>query len=314
MAAHNVIQQEGTDGSTYRQRVREAGYRAWNDGLLVMQTIWAGLGGAENAVSWFREQPDQWEVFVDPRYREVGVGHAVDEQGVRYFVIVFGVRPAVLPIFINDGAEATDSPVVAVRLTNENAVPLGEGTWMGKAIEVRLSNSPDFEGQAWQPWESLLPWTLEGTEPGTYAVYAEYRDGAGRTAVGEDTIRLTAPGESSVPTSGGPEETAAPAVPPITTPEAPQPAPTAAETPVPVDPVEPATETPIDASPVEEPTPLPRPTGEPDEAVPTWTPLPPEGTLAVAEDGSGPDWPLILVLILQGGAWLLGLALFLRRR
>ncbi|NBD36386.1 MAG: hypothetical protein GVY30_10385, partial [Chloroflexi bacterium] len=174
---------EGSDGSTYRQRIREAGYRAWNDGLLTSEVNWMGLGDAADAVNWFRNNPEQWELLSDPRYREVGIGYDEDADGVRYFVITMGSRPGVLPIFINDGAETTDSPQVAVRLTNEQAEPLGEGAWIGKAIEVRLNDTPEFDEAPWQPWEPLLPWQLASTEPGSHAVYVEYRDGAGRTAV-----------------------------------------------------------------------------------------------------------------------------------
>ena len=187
---------EGSDGSTYRQRIREAGYRAWNDGLLTSEVNWMGLGDAADAVNWFRNNAEQWELLTDPRYREVGIGYDEDADGVRYFVITLGSRPGVLPIFINDGAETTDSPQVAVRLTNEQAEPLGEGAWIGKAIEVRLNDTPEFDEAPWQPWEPLLPWQLASTEPGSHAVYVEYRDGAGRTAVAEDTIRLVAPGEA----------------------------------------------------------------------------------------------------------------------
>ena len=305
MAENGRIDQVGSDGSTYQQRIREAGYRAWDNGLLVNESIWAGLGTAENALNWFQEQPERWAMFVDPRFREVGVGYARDTQGINYFTIDFGSRPGVLPIFINDGAEVTESPQVALRLTNEQAEPLGEGARIGEAIEVRVSNSPDFDGEPWQPWESLIPWTLEGTEPGSYAVYVQFRDGAGRTTISEDTIRLVSPGEA--PTAAPlPETTAAPDVTPLPTstpqetgaepePTAPPstPMPTAAAgTPLPT---QPSVDTPESAA-----TPMP-----------TWTPLPTETWV---ESNGGTDWSLLTVFVLQGVALFLGLPLFLRRR
>jgi len=306
MAENARIDQVGSDGSTYQQRIREAGYQAWDNGLLVNETIWAGLGTAENALNWFREEPDRWKFFVDPRYREVGVGYASDPQGVNYFVVDFGSRPGVLPIFINDGAEVTESPQVALRLTNEQAEPLGEGARLGEAIEIRISNSPDFDGEPWQPWEELVPWTLEGTEPGSYAVYVQFRDGAGRTTISEDTIRLVSPGDA--PTESPlPETTAVPEVTPLptSTPEgaggetAPTPLPTR-----PVPSVEESTplptQTPLDTTESAEITPLP-----------TWTPLPTETWV---ESNGGTDWPVLIIFLLQGIAWLLGIALFLRRR
>ncbi|HQE93516.1 MAG TPA: CAP domain-containing protein [Anaerolineae bacterium] len=288
-----VATHAGADGSDYRKRIREAGYRAWNDGLLVDEAVWLGLGKPTDALNWFYEQAEEWTRFTDTRYREIGVGYAEDGQGVHYFVITFGARPGVLPIFINDGAAVTDSPLVAVRLTNENAEPLGEGSWIGKAIEVQLSNTPDFSDVPWQPWEELLPWSLAGTEPGDYSVYVQFRDGAGRTTVAEATIRLVAPGE----------------VPPTSTPWSgivlPTPAqlPTGPETPAAVQPtVETgahATATPPLSS--TEVTPLP-----------TWTPL---VDLELQDTESKPaTWPLLVGFLLQGVALLLGIAAFLRRR
>ncbi len=293
IARRGVATHEGSDGSDYRRRIRDAGYRAWNDGLLVDEAVWLGLGGPAEALNWFYGNPEEWARFTDPRYREIGVGYAEDSQGVHYLVVTFGARPGVLPIFINDGASVTDSPVVAVRLTNEEAVPLGEGSWIGKAIEVQLSHTPDFNDVPWQPWEPLLPWALSGTEPGDYAVYVQFRDGANRTAVAEATIRLVAPGE----------------VPPTATPwpglilQPTTPFPTAPETPAVT---QPATEsgTPF--------APTPTPVFATPEPFPTWTPL---AEPELQDTKTGPsNWPLIAGFLLQGVALLLGAAAFLRRR
>ena len=199
IAAMGTVTHQGSDGTDYRQRIREARYDAWEDGLMVNETYWMGLGTARDAVTWMRNDPESWQVLTASDYREIGIGYAED-GGIHFYVINVGSRPGVVPIFLNDGAELTDSPQVAVRLTNEEAVPLGEGTWMGKAIEVRLSASPEFGEIPWQPWEPLLPWLLEGTAPGEYAVYVQYRDGAGRVSTVGDTIQLVAAGSAPLPT------------------------------------------------------------------------------------------------------------------
>ena len=309
---------EGSDGSTYRQRIREAGYRAWNDGLLTSEVNWMGLGDAADAVSWFRNNAEQWKMLSDPSYREVGIGYNEDADGVRYFVITLGSRPGVLPIFINDGAESTDSPQVAVRLTNEEAEPLGEGAWIGRAIEVRLNDTPDFDEAPWQPWEPLLPWQLRSTEPGRHAVYVEYRDGAGRTAVAEDTIRLVAPGET--PPTPTPLLITEPQTPTTTIPpeegegtdeegDAGSPTPTtdAVDAPVLLTPT--AT---LPTSKTSEPETRAERAEPPTQITPrpTWTPLP---TDAPAVERAPTDWPLAAALLLQGVALLLGFAAFLRR-
>ncbi|MFP4343101.1 MAG: CAP domain-containing protein [Anaerolineales bacterium] len=302
MAAHTLTGSEGSDGSTHQQRIREVGYQAWHDGLLVNEFVWLGLGSAENALRWLLNQPEQWSTFTREDYREVGIGFATDAGGVNYFVVDFGSRPGVLPIFINDGAETTDSPVVAVRLTNEEAVPLGEVSRMGKAIEVRISEDLDFTTAEWQPWEALLPWTLGTTEPGTYPVYVEFRDGAGRTTRSEDTIRLVSTGETREPTAELPEvtpetEPSTPTPEPETTEAAPPPPAETGAPPLPTYVPEATAPTPAAATPAPEP---------------TWTPLP-TPTLFEGDGGEELDWTLLTVLLLQALAWALGIALLLRR-
>ena len=292
----SALTHTGSDGSTYAQRIREARYQAWNDGLLVDEVLWTGLGSAEDALVWFYTSPE-WSKLTDPRHREIGVGYA-DDAGVRYFVVTLGARPGVLPVFLNDGVEVTDLPQVALRLTNENAVPLGDAAWIGRAIEVRLSNTPEFEGLPWQPWEALLPWQLAGDQPGDYAVYVQFRDGAGRTAISEDTVRLVLPGEApappapllSLPQRAAQPDDGSPDVPEDgDEPAVPAPLPTVGATPAP-----------------DEPQP-----GENVTPVPTWTPLP-EDPVEAPETGSI-DWPLLLAVLFQILAVILGALAFLRR-
>ncbi|HRT31073.1 MAG TPA: hypothetical protein P5211_01505, partial [Anaerolineae bacterium] len=198
----------------------------------------------------------------------------------------------------------TDRPQVVIHLTNEEAVPLGEGRWIGQAIEVRLGETPNLEDAPWQPWEPLLPWVFSNDTPGDYAVYVEFRDGAGRTTISQDTIQLTAPGEG---------EPLAPTVPhqEVT----PPPEPTVEATTVPTD-EPPVMETPVVTAP---PTPIPTlavatstpaPTAEP-LSTPALTPTP---VAALVSERRPVDWPLVSVVLLQGIALLLGVATFLRRK
>ncbi|MBN1250037.1 MAG: hypothetical protein JXC32_20400 [Anaerolineae bacterium] len=301
------VTHEGSDGSDYQQRIREARYQAWNDGLMVNEVLWAGLGTADDALVWFYTNPE-WATLTDGRYREAGVGYA-DDNGVRYFVVTLGSRPGVLPIFINDGYSTTESPAVALRLTNEEAVPMGDAAWIGQAIEIRTNNAPDFTGLPWQPWEPLVPWALPSEEPGEYAVYVEFRDGADRTAIAEDTIRLVAPGESPptpTPFLALPERSGSPAG---ATPEAETPAPE-----IPGDGTAPPTVPPATLPPDIEITPMPVVPEVGDEPItpyPTWTPLPTE-TPAVSGDPQA-NLPIVLAFLLQGAALLIGVAVFLRR-
>jgi hypothetical protein len=175
---------------------------------------------------------------------------------------------------------------------------------MGKAIEVRLSNTPDFEGKPWQPWEPLLPWMLESTEPGNYAVYVEFRDGAGRTTVAEDTIRLVEP-ESFQPTPN-----TALRLPTST----PQPTPVTEDTPetITATPSEPSESESGTVPPPTEPPSSPEP-GQTYTPLPTWTPLPDEAGMEPLE-ATPMDWPLVLAFLFQALAVILGIAAFLRRK
>ncbi len=304
LAVHRLASHTGSDGSTPRQRIAEAGYAAWGNGAVVGENFWTGYGSIQDALEWFMGDPPHRENILSIRYREIGIGVATDSEGQVYYVLDFGARPNVLPVFINDGAPTTESPQVAVRLTNEEAYPQGEGSaYMGRAIEVRLSNTPDFSGAPWQSWEPLLPWTLPA-EPGEHWVYVQFRDGAGRTAGSADSILLVPPGVS--PTPSAPTETPAP-LPTFT----PTPAPSPSPSPLPPTRIPTLSPSP---TPGEIPSPSPSPLTVPRAATrtpfPTWTPLP----AAPARAGGGSDRLLGFLFGLEGFAIILGIYLALRRR
>ncbi len=281
----------GSDGSTAKKRITVAGYAAWtrDDGELVVgENVWTGA--IEDGLAYFLENPPQRENILSPVYREIGIGVAADANGQNYYVLNFGARPNVLPIFINDGAANTDNPEIAIRLTNEEFRPEGQGiVFMGQAIEIRISNEPVFDDLPWQSWEPLVPWTLPDT-PGEHTVYVQLRDAANRTAASVDTIVL-GEGAITVPTL----------IPPSPTTEA-----TAAPSPA----ATPTSATP--SLPVPTPSPLvPSPSPLPLNFTPlsTWTPLPPASPLETGDH----DMPLGAVVALQGLALILGLYLALRR-
>ena len=320
LAASQISSHEGSDGSTAKQRIGEAGYAAWTwDGgsLIVGENFWTGRSPIEDALAFFLEDPAHRDNILSTTYRELGIGVATGAAGRNYYVLDFGVRPNVLPIFVNDGAASTDDPQVAIRLTNEEARPGGQGTsFMGQAIEIRISDDPDFDDLAWQPWAPLVPWTLPDT-PGEHTVYVQFRDAAGRTAASADAIFLgqgTPATSTPVPPTPTPEPTDTP-VPPSPTPEPtatpeptliPTPGPTAVLTAtVTVTPEPPPTPAPTATSYVSSPSPVaPRLT-----PFPTWTPLP---TVAPQEPRE-PEAPLGLLAALQGAAIILGLGLALHR-
>lgn len=325
MATNQASSHIGSDGSMPKQRIREAGYAAWtqDDGeLIVGENFWIGRSTIEDALAFFLNDPPQRENVLSPIYREIGIGVATDADGRDYYVLDFGVRPNVLPIFINDGAASTDAPQVAIRLTNEDVRPEGQGAnFMGLAIEIRISNEPSFDNLPWQPWEPLIPWTLADT-PGEHAVYIQFRDAAGRTAAAVDTIVL---GEGAVaaPTSVPPSPTSEPTAIPVPPSAVPEPTITAIPEPA-ATPMSVVTSVP-EPPPATESPPAPQiSTAVPSPLTitpfPTWTPLPTPTPQQDDTPSPLPPWLASLVRLalpslvaLQGIAIILGIYLILRR-
>jgi hypothetical protein len=307
----------GSDGSYEHERIAEAGYAAWtrNGGpTIVDENLWAGTGGPEDAMAFFLDDPIHRANILSERYREIGIGVAVADDGRHFYVLNFGARPNVLPIFINDGAETTDEPEVAIHLTNENARPSGEGTSkMGEAIEIRISEDPEFEDASWRSWSTFASWTLPN-DVGEHTVYVQFRDAAGRTAISADTIYL---GEGTPPTptplAGAettlPSATPEPAAPsPTTTAQPATPLATPSATPsvvVPSVTPEPPTASPGSPTPFPTWTPLPSPTMEERDDSTDLLPPPADSDKQVELSG--------LVAVLQAIALILGISLVLRR-
>lgn len=313
----------GSDDSDAPERIDEAGYAAWTeDGgeLVVAENVWSGSGDPSEALAAFLQDATFRANLLSDRFREVGVGVASAPDGSWIYVLDFGARPNVLPIFINDGAATTENREVALRLTNERVRPEGEGAiFIGEAVEIRISDEPSFEQLSWQPWAQLVSWTLPDFA-GEHTVYVQFRDAAGRTAASADGILLDQ-GTGISPTVGPQTATSmtpSEAIEPTTEPTSDAGGPSEVVT------LEgPAGEaaTPSAGTPMPGPTASGVPSGELSSRptpFPTWTPLPspepisteadgdPESALALPALG---DYgrPLAIVGVLQGVVILLGL-------
>jgi uncharacterized protein YkwD len=298
IAANGLASTTGSNGSTPGHRIAAAGYNAWrsDDGEpVVAENVWAGLGTIDDALAYFLGDEASSRNLLSSAFREIGIGIAAGADGRDYFVLDFGARPNVLPIFINYGDINTEGAQVAIRLTNEDVQPRGQGTiFMGRAIEIRIGDEPSWESLAWQPWEELVPWTLPNT-PGEHTVYVQFRDGAGRTAASGDSIWLgPAPPPTAVASPIPQVEATAAAAPS----EGSEPAPGAGT--------------------ITQPPPTPLPAGTAVRVAitpfPTWTPLPTKGapveTVVTSDEA---EYPFGLLLGLQGVALVLILYLVLRR-
>lgn len=319
----------GSDGSDEQERIEEAGYAAWtldDDQVVVAENVWSGQGTPQDALAFFLEdQPDRDNVLSDA-YREIGIGVATDADGGSVYVLDFGARPNVLPIFVNDGAATTENREVAVRLTNERVRPEGQGAgFIGEAIEIRVSDEPTFEDLTWRPWAPLVSWTLPDVA-GEHTVYVQFRDAAGRTAASADGIVLDR-GTPATPTTVPSTSTPTPRPTDTGVPASPTPQPTDTQEPATPTDQPTVTATPSPAASPPEPSPSPSSSASPvlrATPFPTWTPLPsPDPTPVDLEEMgektlslpnmSGYRRSLAAVGVLQGVVIVLGVYWFLRR-
>jgi hypothetical protein len=325
LATNQASSHIGSDGSMPRERIAQVGYAAWtqaNGELVAGENFWIGRSTIEDALAYFLNDPPQRATLLSTTYREMGVGVATDADGRSYYVLDFGVRPNVLPVFINDGATNADNAQVAIRLPNENVRPEGQGaSFVGEVIEIRVSNEPSFENSVWQSWEELIPWTLPDV-PGEHTVYVQFRDAAGRTAAQADTIILgqgVAAAPTPIPSTATPQPSPT-LVPPSATPESVAPSmPEATPTSLPIDGsvTEPPT---LTAPPAVQHTATSASSASAAAPFPTWTPLPTATPPSDDVPSDGPAWLAKLTRIalpslaaLQGLVILLGIYLVLLR-
>lgn len=340
MANKGFVDEIGSDGSTARKRVEAAGYPKWSGAQIWSEAIYAGQTTFDEALDFFLGDAGQRRALLSDRVREVGIGIAKDNLRT-YWTITFGAQPGVLPIFINEGAAVTNDRNVAVQLTQENAVPNGEGNIIGRVVEVRLGSTPNLSNASWQPWEALLPFTLE-RGAGTKTVYVEMRDGAGRVTLASDSIEYdpnSKPGVKPV-APGNDAATLVPAPSPTLAP-----LPTATVVPLDVNPVVTLPPEPSATSqPALAPSATPPASGATPAAVvmviaPTSTAMPPvpRATTIVVEQAGGSsfvelptpeapavrqfgagsslaDWLLPLYLVVQAGVIAGAIILFIRRK
>jgi hypothetical protein len=255
MASTGQINHTGSDGSTSTQRILEAGYDAYEFGLVASENIFGGTGGAELPFDAWMDDSGAQANLLHEKYREVGIGLANDDQGRGFWTLSVGAQPNVLPVLINGGITSVDTVSVTLSLTPENVVPEGRGTAMGQPVAYRASTSPEFPDAEWAPWAEQVSFMLDDT-PGQQSVHVQLRDAEGRTAVsqaavtltGQDTITatatLTATAENETPgsptatqpstASASPTLTVAPSATPtgaVTATATPAPSPTASPTP-----------------------------------------------------------------------------------
>ncbi len=175
IAARRAVGHEGSDGSTPLERMAAAGYAGFSSGIVGLEIVYAGAL-SDQTLDWWMDSPDSLEAALSAIFREIGIGFTQGADGLAYWALLFGARPNVLPIFINNGAVQTSNPLVTLTLSNEGAMLNGDGdNVIGLAREIRVSNLEEGAEVDWEPWTAAITWTLSSGE-GVKTVQVEFRD------------------------------------------------------------------------------------------------------------------------------------------
>ena len=190
MASRGRVDRSGSDGSTPKSRILNAGYGQWTIGPVIDEAIYGGTGGTQGAFDWWMGTDTDQRRILSNRFREVGIGAVTAANGWVYWTLDLGAQPNVLPAFVDGGVSSVDTTTVTLTLTTENAVPSGEGaSTIGQPVQVRVSSDESFSGTDWQPWATQVPFQLQAQAQ--QKVYILYRDTEGRTASFTIAVKLT---------------------------------------------------------------------------------------------------------------------------
>ncbi len=106
----------------------------------------------------------------------MGPGNSSYNLGLR----IAAVPTQVVSFVLNGGAATTADPVVTLDNTATNS-----------PTEYMASESRDFSGAVWEPYDAAPVFTLSSSAGGTKTVYFKVRNGLGESAPVSDTIDLT---------------------------------------------------------------------------------------------------------------------------
>ncbi len=175
---------QDTNGNWPNHRARAFGYL----GMAGAENAFCGYVTPKQAISGWMSSPGHRANLLDPNSREVGLGYyRRTGDGRGYVTQDFGADPAYPPVVIENEAITTTSPMVNLYIYNRSEGAGFAGT--GMATEMSVSNTPCFEGAAWEPYAANKSWVLESGQ-GWRSVYVKTRDIFGRTMTVSDTIYL----------------------------------------------------------------------------------------------------------------------------
>jgi uncharacterized protein YkwD len=171
-----------SQGRTPGERMRAAGFirlGAWAENAVCNATT------PEAAVRAWMQSPAHRDNLLNARLREIGVGFALSASNRGYIVADLAVDTEYAPVVIENEALSTSSRQVNLYIYNPATSPGIKG--LGSAVEMMISENPDFIDAVWQPYTTETGWLLSEGE-GWKTVYVKTRDALGRTAVASDSI------------------------------------------------------------------------------------------------------------------------------
>jgi hypothetical protein len=173
MIANNFLDHTGSDGSTPSQRACDYGYApySWGD-CYVGENIAGGYSTPADVFNGWMGSSGHRDNMLNPKYREIGVGHSTGGSWGNYWTMALGAQPKVLPVFVNNDAGESSSRQVTITLTKEDVSSWGS---IGNITGVQISESAWFDGAAWQPWSQTIPFALSPAY-GNKTVYVRFTD------------------------------------------------------------------------------------------------------------------------------------------
>ncbi|HEX9074755.1 MAG TPA: CAP domain-containing protein, partial [Anaerolineae bacterium] len=169
MATRRHLDSIDTGSRTPLQRALEAGYA---QPQFVVEDIGAGFSGPDPFTSALLSNPASASILMNGDANEIGVGYAFarqDQSFRHYWTIDLAKQTGlVFTVVVNNGAESTMSAQVILHIGGK-----------GWAEQMKISNSPDYSGVDWQPYQETVKWTLSaGTGP--KKIYVKLRGPAGQ--------------------------------------------------------------------------------------------------------------------------------------
>ncbi|HLI29153.1 MAG TPA: CAP domain-containing protein [Chloroflexota bacterium] len=203
MGQMRTLSHIGRGGTRVQDRMRLAGYETCGGGENI---AFGALQTVDDVARGWYDSPGHRQILLDPEVREMGIGRAATPDGLTYWVLDVGQRPAVAPIVLNNEARATQTSQVTVYVYG-----LVSDECRGPArpiVQVTLANSPDFSDAQTFAYSPTLSWTLAPGE-GPRTVYARLLDSSGRVLEAQDDILVssTAPPPSTASDLSPPVQT-----------------------------------------------------------------------------------------------------------